>query len=222
MEPLIGPSLLAIEPNLVFSIIDCMFGGNGRPLEKIREFTMIEHRMVKRFASDVLGELEKAWEVAYPVQIHMKKMESKPEFVNLVNPSDLLIIVVFSISNPEFTGNIHIATPYLMLEPIKDKLTSSYLREKDMAHSSRSQLRTLLRDTDVQMVAELGRMQCNMRNIMELEVDDILRLGTGPQDAVLLNVETIPKYLGMPGVVKGNRAVQVSELIESNFEAEPE
>jgi flagellar motor switch protein FliM len=222
MEPLIGSALLAIEPNLVFSLIDCMFGGNGRPLEKIREFTQIEHRMVKRFAGDVLSELEKAWEVAYPVQIHMKKMESKPEFVNLVNPSDLLIIVVFSISNPEFTGNIHIATPYLMLEPIKDKLTSSYLREKDMAHSFRHQLHALLRDTDVQIVAELGRKPCSMRNIMELEVDDVIRLGTGPQDAVLLNVETIPKYMGMPGVVKGNRAVQVTELLESSFEVEPE
>ncbi|MDJ0782900.1 MAG: flagellar motor switch protein FliM [Desulfosarcinaceae bacterium] len=222
MEPLIGSALLAIEPNLVFSLIDCMFGGNGRPLEKIREFTMIEHRMVRRFAGDVLGELEKAWEVAYPVQIHLKKMESKPEFVNLVNPSDLLIIVVFSISNPEFTGNIHVATPYLMLEPIKDKLTSSYLREKDMAHSFRHQLHALLRDTDVQVVAELGRMHCSMRDIMELEVEDVLRLGTGPQDAVQLNVESIPKYFGMPGVVKGNRAVQVTELIESPFETESE
>lgn len=222
MEPLIGSALLAIEPNLAFSLIDCMFGGNGRPMEKIREFTLIENRMVKRFATDVLKELEKAWDVAYPVQIHLKKMETKPEFVNLVNPSDLLIIVVFSISNLEFSGNIHIATPYLMLEPIKDKLTSSYLREKDMAHSFRHQLRTLLRDTDVQLVAELGRMHCSMRDILDFEVDDVLRLGTGPQDAVMLNVETIPKYFGMPGVVKGNRAVQVTDLLPPSFEDAPE
>jgi flagellar motor switch protein FliM len=91
-----------------------------------------------------------------------------------------------------------------------------------MAHSFRHQLRNLLKDTDVQIVAELGRMHCSMRNIMELEVDDVIRLGTGPQDAVQLNVETVPKYLGMPGVVKGNRAVQVTELIHPHLEDEPE
>jgi flagellar motor switch protein FliM len=30
MEPLIGSSLMAIDQNLVFSLIECMFGGNGK------------------------------------------------------------------------------------------------------------------------------------------------------------------------------------------------
>ena len=34
MEPLIGSGLLAVEPNLAFSLIDCMFGGIGKPLAK--------------------------------------------------------------------------------------------------------------------------------------------------------------------------------------------
>jgi len=29
MKPLIGTALLAIEPGLIFSLIDCMFGGDG-------------------------------------------------------------------------------------------------------------------------------------------------------------------------------------------------
>jgi flagellar motor switch protein FliM len=62
MEPLIGSALLAFEPNLVFSLIDCMFGGEGKPMEKIREFTMIERRMLQRIAMAVLKDLETAWE----------------------------------------------------------------------------------------------------------------------------------------------------------------
>jgi flagellar motor switch protein FliM len=31
---LIGSALMAFEPNLVFSLIDCMFGGEGKPMEK--------------------------------------------------------------------------------------------------------------------------------------------------------------------------------------------
>lgn len=216
MEPLLGSALLAIEPNLVFSLIDCMFGGYGKPLEKVREFTMIEKRMVKRFSMDVLRDLETAWKVAYKIKIALRKSETKPEFVNLVNPSDLLIIVVFSISSDEFSGNLHLATPFLMLEPIKDKLSSAYLREKEMANSFGKQLRILLKGTDLSLVAELGKTSCSIRDILNLDVEDVIDLPTGPQDPVVLNVENIPKYLGMPGIVKGNRAVQVTSIVETD------
>ena len=43
-----------------------------------------------------------------------------------------------------------------MLEPIKDKLSSKYLREKDMEHTWQEQLEALLQDTPVTLIAELG------------------------------------------------------------------
>jgi flagellar motor switch protein FliM len=213
MEPFIGSSLLAVEPNLGFALIDCMFGGVGRPLAKVREFTQIEQRMLSRFYVDVLNELERAWQVAYSIKIIQKKTETKPEFVNLVNPSDLVLIFVFSVAGEEFTGNIHVCTPFLMLEPVKDKLSSRYLREKDRAHAFRGQLAVLLKETRVHLVVELGRTVSTIGRILQLEQGDIIKINSGPQDPVVVKVEGIPKYLGAPGVVKGNRAVQISNLI---------
>lgn len=216
MEPLIGSALLAVEPNLCFALIDSMFGGAGRPLAKVREFTQIEQRMLSKFYLDVLVELEKAWQVAYPIKVAQRRTETKPEFVNLVNPGDLVLIFVFSVAGEEFSGNIHICTPFLMLEPVKDKLSSRYLREKDRAHAFRPQLTVLLRDTRVNMVAELGRTLSTIGRILELEKDDIVKINTGPQDPVVIKVEGTPKYLGMPGTLKGNRAVQISALIKKD------
>jgi flagellar motor switch protein FliM len=216
MEPLIGSGLLAVEPNLCFALIDSMFGGAGRPLAKVREFTQIEQRMLSKFYLDVLVELEKAWQVAYSIKVAQRRTETKPEFVNLVNPGDLVLIFVFSVAGEEFSGNIHICTPFLMLEPVKDKLSSRYLREKDRAHAFRPQLTVLLRDTRVNMVAELGRTLSTIGRILELEKDDIVKINTGPQDPVIIKVEGTPKYLGMPGTLKGNRAVQISALIKKD------
>jgi flagellar motor switch protein FliM len=216
MEPLIGSAMLAVEPNLGFSLIDCMFGGEGKPLPKIREFTQIEQRMLNRFYKEVLKELENAWKVAYRIKFIQKKTETKPEFVNLVSPNDLVLSFVFSINGEEFSGNIHICTPFLMLEPIKDKLSSRYLREKDRAHAFKEQLTMLMKDTTVKMVAELGRTTHTIGQILGMESGDIVKINTGPQDPVIMNVEGVPKYLGMPGVIKGNRAVQVTELIHED------
>ena len=216
MDPLIGNAMLALEPSLGFALIDCMFGGDGKPLAKIREFTQIERRMLQRFYLDVLSELEQSWKVAYNIKLSLKKTETKPEFVNLVSPGDSVLVFVFSISGEEFSGNIHICTPFLMLEPIKDKLSSRYLREKDRAHVFRSQLTVLLKDTRVRIVAELGKTTRTIGQILTMEVDDVVRLKMGPQDPVVLNVEGVPKFLGTPGVVKGNRAVQVTGLISED------
>jgi flagellar motor switch protein FliM len=216
MEPLSGASLLAVEPNLCFALIDSMFGGVGRPLAKVREFTQIEQRMLSMFYSDVLNELEKAWQVAYPVKVVQKKTETKPEFVNLVNPGDLVLIFVFSVTGEEFSGNIHVCTPFLMLEPVKDKLSSRYLREKDRAHAFRAQLSVLLRDTKVDLVVELGKAVTTIGTILDLEKDDVITIDTGPQDPVIVKVQGAPKYLGMAGVVKGNRAVRISALIKKD------
>ncbi len=213
MEPLIGSAMMAVEPNLGFALIDCMFGGLGKPLSKIREFTQIEQRMLTRFNLEVIEELERAWKVAYSIRMTQKKTETKPEFVNLISPGDLVLVFVFSINGEEFSGNIHICTPFLMLEPIKDKLSSRYLREKDRAHVFRDQLTYLLKDTQVKIVAELGVARHTIGQLLEMETDDIVPLNTGPQDPVVLKVEGMPKFLGMPGIVKGNRAVQINRLI---------
>ncbi|NNF99222.1 MAG: flagellar motor switch protein FliM [Desulfobacteraceae bacterium] len=216
MEPLIGSALIVIEPNLVFSMIDCMFGGDGKPLPKVREFTVIEQRMLRRFFLDILKNLQMAWKVAHTLNINLRKTETKPEFVHLVNPGDLMIVVVFTISGDEFSGNLHLATPYLMLEPIKEQLTSSYLREKDRASSFGNQIKQLLKKTDVNIIAELGKNKYSVRDILSFDVDDVIKLNTGPEDLVTLKVEHVPKFLGMPGVVKGSRAVQISALIDEN------
>jgi len=210
MDPLIGSALLGLEPNLVFSLIDCMFGGSGKPMEEVREFTIIEERMMKKFTGEVLRTLERAWEIVYSVRIAAKKTETKPEYVHLVSPDELLIVIVLAVTGSEFSGNLHLCVPYRMLEPIKDELSSRYLREKEMEEAFSSQLQALLRDTSVMVVSELGRTHQTVRELINLKVDDVIRLTTGPDDPVVVNVEKVPKYYGYPGIVKGNRAVQIS------------
>jgi len=213
MEPLIGSSLLAIEPSLVYSLIDCMFGGDGKPFEDIREFTFIEKRMMAKFSLEIFEDLEKAWEIVFPVKVTIKKTETKPEYVHLVSPEDLLIVIVLSVTGAEFSGNIHLCVSYRMLEPIKDKLSSKYLREKDLVDAFSHQLQSLVKQTDVTVVSELGRTHQTVRDLLNMKVNDVIRLDKGPADPLNINVENVPKYRGLPGIVKGNRAVQLTTLL---------
>jgi flagellar motor switch protein FliM len=212
MDPLIGSAMLAVEPHLVSSLIDCMFGGTGKPTERIREFTLIEQRMMRKFALEILANLENAWKIVDPIRVALKRTEIKPEFVHLASPSDLIVVIVFAVKGSIFSGNLHICIPYLMLEPIKDKLSTKYLREKDLDHNWSGQLVRLLQDTPITLIAELGETTRSVRDLLDLQVDDVLQLNTGPEDLVKLTVDHIPKFLGYPGIIKGNRAVEIAAL----------
>jgi flagellar motor switch protein FliM len=216
MNPLIGSAMLAIEPRLVYSLIDCMFGGDGKPTERMREFTIIEQRMIRKFATEVLTNLQQAWKAINPIKMAIKRAEIKPEFVHLASPSDLMVVIVFAVKGQGFSGNLHVCIPYLMLEPIKDKLSSKYLRGKNQEHTWSEQLEMLLQDTPVTLIAELGVTTRSVKDLLNLQVNDILQLNTGPEDHITLNVDHVPKYLGFPGIIKGNRAVEIAALLQKN------
>lgn len=216
MEPLIGSAMMAIEPRLVYSLIECMFGGDGKPAERMREFTLIEQRMMRKFANEVLNNLQVAWKNIDPINVVFKKAEIKPEFVHLASSNDLIVVIVFAVNGPEFSGNLHFGIPYLMLEPIKDKLSAKYLRGKDQEHTWREQIESLLQDTPVTLIAELGMTNRLVRDLLDLRVDDVLQLNTGPEDLITLTVDHVPKFLGFPGIIKGNRAVEIAGLIHNN------
>ncbi len=213
MDPLVGSALLAIEPGLVFSMIDCMFGGKGAPLKQGREFSPIEIGMLQRLSRELLGDFERAWQTVFSIKIVSKKTETKPEFVHLVSPDELMIVIVFSIKGEEFSGNFHLCISYRMLEPIKDKLSSRYLRAKDSEAAFSDRIQKTLEETNVNLIAELGYTSHTFGDLIALQIDDIFTLNTGPHDPITVKIESEPKYLGYPGIINGNRAVEIVDII---------
>jgi flagellar motor switch protein FliM len=214
LEPLIGSAMLVLEPSLLFSLIDCMFGGDGRPLEQDRPFSLVDKNMMKKFAAETLQHYQEAWKHVFRVTASLKKIETKPEFVHLTAPDDTVIAIAFSLGSEAFSGHFYFCMSYLMLEPIKERLCSTVPRQIDSALAWNRQLQELLKDTEVNVIAELGRVVQTVGDLLSLQVDEVLSIGAGPEDLIDVTVENVPKYAGYPGIVKGNRAVQIAGPID--------
>lgn len=215
MEPLVGSALIAFEPNLVFFFIDCVFGGSGKSMAyQERDFTLIEQRVMRKFAGETLKDLEKAWEFVKQLKLSLGKSETKQQFVRLVAPSDLVIAAGFTVSLEEFSGTLWLCIPYLILDPIKDKLSYKNLREAELEYAWNAQLQKLLRETEVTLSVELGKSLWRVGDVLNLKEGDVIRLDTGPHTHLPVMIEKIPKLQGVPGVVAGNRAVQITEFFD--------
>ena len=56
----------------------------------------------------------------------MERIETNPQFAQIISPSDMIAIVTLNIKIGEVDGLMNICLPYLTLEHIMDKLNTKY------------------------------------------------------------------------------------------------
>src|SRR5580693_2923754 len=119
MHPLRGTALMVFDPNLVFLVIDNLFGGDGRFHTRVegRDFTPTEMRVIQRLLEVTFEDLEKAWLPVTKVKFEYVRSEVNSQFVNIATPSEIVVATTFTIEFSGATGEFHICIPYAMVEP---------------------------------------------------------------------------------------------------------
>jgi flagellar motor switch protein FliM len=70
--------------------------------------------------------------------------------------------------------------------------------------------------TNANLLVKLGEADITVDDLTNLNVGDIIQLNTDATTPLDVLVEGVPKFRGIPGILKGNRAIKVTEsLIES-------
>jgi flagellar motor switch protein FliM len=212
LDPIRGQALLVLESNLVFSLIDVFLGGRASKGIKIegRDFTNIENRMIRKVVDAALAEYEKAWSPVYSLAIRFSRSEVNPQFVGIVPPTDLVVTISFDLEIETSAGKLIICIPYGCLEPIRNLLKAGFQNvqpEVDLAWVKR--LRDRVMETRVNLIAELGRTEIKGRDLLDLEVGDVLLLDRCAADEMDVRVEGVRKFRGYPGAFKGSRAIKI-------------
>ena len=217
MEPLRGHGLIVVESKLVFAVVDTFFGGSGAKDAKIteRDFSAIEIRMTKSVILSVLEDWEKAWRPVHTVTTNFVRSEVNPQFAAIVPPTDIVLVILFEIEMENISGTLTICLPYAAIEPVIPKLKAQFQSEElEVDQVWVRRLRAELLSTDIEIIAELGGTQITPEELMHFKVGDTLILGNDVTDPLILKVEGNPKFKGFPGVSRGNKAIQITEVIE--------
>ncbi len=217
MEPLRGHGLIVVESKLVFAVVDTFFGGTGAKEARItdRDFSAIEIRMTKSVILSVLEDWEKAWRPVHTVTTNFVRSEVNPQFAAIVPPTDIVLVILFEIEMENISGTLTICLPYAAIEPVIPKLKAQFQSEElEVDQVWVRRLRAELLSTDIEIIAELGGTQITPEELMHFKVGDTLILGNDVTDPLILKVEGNPKFKGFPGVSRGNKAIQITEVIE--------
>lgn len=215
-----GPALLVFESKLAYAIIDSYFGGTDRPFTKIegKEFTMIELSFMKKVMDMAISDLEEAWAPVHRIDAQYLRTEINPQFVGVVPPSDVIIATTLEVEFESASGTIMIVVPYSTIEPIKQKLSSSFQTDNDMADSIWTQaMNDHIMDAKTELIAKLGEAEMTVGDLVTLEKGDIIPLNQEASGEISLAVEGTEKMKCLIGTHKGNRAIQITKIVENDF-----
>ncbi|MFO1319747.1 MAG: flagellar motor switch protein FliM [Burkholderiales bacterium] len=213
-NPLRGSGLVIIEPTLVFQVVDHLFGGSGQIHTRIegRDFTPTEQRVIQRLLDVIFAEFSKAWAPVYPLNLEYVRSEMNTQFANICTPTEVVVTASFTVDLGSGGGDVFVCLPYSTLEPIRDIIYSTF--QADRAESDLRWVKMMTRQVqgaEVEVVATLATATLTLRELMDLEVGDVIPLNI--PDHVKAEVDGIPVLECKYGVANGQYALKVDRVL---------
>lgn len=220
MKPLRGTVLIVFDPNLVFLLVDNLFGGDGRFHSRVegRDFTLTEQRIILRVLNIVFETYAKSWEPVYPIEFEYIRSEMNTQFANIATPNEVVVSTTFTIELGPVSGELHFCTPYSTIEPIRDILTSSLQGETlEMDKRWIGLLKQQIKTAEVELVASLGKAKLSFGDILSMKEGDVIPI-TVP-DPIVATVDGVPVLECAYGQMNGQYALRINRLVYSADES---
>lgn len=216
LEPLPGSAVFETNSAFVFPIIDLLFGGPGQMPKETREVTDIEANVLKHLYSKVLENLTYAWSDVTDITPSIQSVETNPQLNRIMSPNEIVAVVTFTTSIGSFEGMLNLCLPFMTLEPVVFKLSSRYWyasAEREVEGQEQLILE-VLSQTPLELVVSGGETELAVRDILELQIGDVLPLDNKADRDLVMMVGGVPKFTVQPGIWGTKLAAQVTGYLE--------
>lgn len=216
MKPLRGTALFIFDPNLVFLIVDNLFGGDGRFHTRVegRDFTPTEQRIIHRLLDVTFAEYKKSWEPVYPITFEYMRSEMHTQFINIATPTEVVVTATFNIELGTGGGDFHICMPYAMIEPIKDLLSSSLQADRmEIDHRWLKLLKYQVQNAEVELITNLIRIPVTLGKILSFKEGDVIPLTDDLPQKLVGDVDGVPIVECKWGIKNNRRALKVHRIV---------
>lgn len=213
MKPLRGTALMVYDPNLVFLVVDNLFGGDGRFHTRVegRDFTQTEQRIIQRMLELTLKSYNHAWNTVYPVTFEYIRSEMHTKFANVAEPHDTVVNTAFHIELGAVGGQRHVCLPFTMIEPIRELLMNPPKEDVQVDRGWLPRMSNHLRAAEVELVAEFTHLRSSVSDVLEMRVGDVLPIER--PEHVFAKVNGVPVMRCGYGTMNGRYGLRVEEMI---------
>jgi flagellar motor switch protein FliM len=142
--------------------------------------------------------------------------ETNPMFVQIAPPSETVILITFEIQMLKSSGLMSICFPYKIIETLFSFMTSEnwITTQVQTTAETRKTMEEEIQDLKVPLSVLIGNTKLTVRDLLQLEKDDILCLDKHKDEDLVVQIGGKSKMGGKSGIVGRKKAVKITEIIE--------
>ena len=212
LQELNGVCLLDVNSHLSATVVDRILGGRGSTNPEERGLTDIEKALVEDFNQIILEEWCKQWDSTMRLSPSIIGTESSGKFLQTSPADAMMLILSMEASFGDVSGPMRIAVPYYTLEPVVSRLLSM-ASAKDDKKSVPLRWHDVYDDIPVDVSAEWDAFELTLRDLSNLEVDDVIEMSPSLIGETKLRIENRTCFIGEIGLEGDQVAFQVNESI---------
>lgn len=210
-----SPVLMYVTTPVMVSMMDRMMGGDGQIDPDFPDdytYTNLDLRLYESLMRDFVSVMGGSWENYIALDLEFERVEVNPTLVQLVGLDETVVLVDLNIKFQNCEGRMSICLPGMMLTNIFTEMSLETPTKRSSAEDSSQRIFDNLRDTSLEIIAELGRTTLRLQDIYDLNVGDVVNLNQKKDSPVYLRIGGQRWFDGLMGVSDKQIAIKVKQV----------
>lgn len=199
------PALIHLSTSLGLCMMDRMMGGEGH-MDLVPggdyTYTDLELRLYENIITDLVSVMGVSWENYIAIDFQYSRTEVNPTLVQLIGLDEIVVIVDMKVQMGESSGRLSVVLPGMMLTNIFGEINRDNPVRKISGEDNSEEIFNQLRDSSLDIVAELGSTEMTLNDIYHLNVGDVIDLGQPKDSPVFLEIGGYNWFTGRMGTYK--------------------
>lgn len=209
------PMIMVITPTVMISMLDRLMGGNGDVEDDLPTdytYTDLDISLYQSLMREFVTIMGASWESYTSLEFEFGRVEPNPTLVQLIGMEETVILVSLNLRFPNCSGRIDICLPDSMLSTIFAQINLENASIRKKLEDRSEDIYSYLQDSDLEVIAELGRTTVQLRDIYSLNVGDVIDMNRKKDSAVTLLIGGRQWFSGLMGRHEKYLAVKIQDV----------
>lgn len=212
------PVMVYLSTSTALGMMDRMMGSENEGEREIPmgyAYTDLELQLYEHLLRDIISLMGSSWENYVPVTFEYNHTQVNPTLVTLLNLDETVVLVDMKLDFGGSEGRMSVVLPGNMLVSVFGEVSRETMGRKVTSEDNSEEIFDKLRDSTLEIIAELGDTQLSLSDIYHLSIGDVVDLGRSKDSPVFLEIGGYQWFTGRMGTHKKNMAIKIDEVCYS-------
>ncbi len=224
MVPLPSQMVITLSPNISYMILEQRLGGKLEGTYENHVLTEIDQSLLRGMVEHMLGDIKAAWSKLVTLDPALEDSTTNQNWVHMMLGNERVMLMTMEMVIMGVVGTMNFFIPFPTLKPIASVLNPHFWitgrKETHEDHNARESTLAHLSKLGLPIVVTLGETELPLRELVNLEVGDVIRLENAVDQPVTILVGSKKQFTGQIGKSGKRLAVKIKGVIADQV-AEP-